>query len=84
MTREEAVAKIVAAGTFSGPDMDGLLDCSPPELALIVQTIHDRALSPPKSAWDYVVEVFGDCVAVADVVIPLTGAIAGLYGLGKL
>ena len=84
MTREEAVAKIVALTPMSEPDINGLLDCSPEELALIVQSIKDRGVMPDRSAWDVVVTVLGACVSVANVVIPLTGAISGIYGVAKL
>jgi len=84
LTREEAVAKVVALTSMSEADINGLLDCSPDELALIVQSIKDRGLMPSRSAWDEVMTILGACVAVANLVIPLTGAISGVYGLTQL
>lgn len=84
LSREEAVAKIVATTPLSQADIDGLLDCNPEELALIIQSIKDRGVMPSASAWDVVKDILGACVDVADVLLPITGAIAGVYGIAHL
>lgn len=87
MTREDAVAQIVAKTPppgLSEADVNGILDCSPDELALLVQSHKDSGAMPSASAWDVFLEIAGGCVAVANVVIPITGALAGVYGIAKL
>ena len=84
LTKEQAVARIVAETPLSEGDVQGLLDCSPDELALIFQAINDRHQGIPRSTWDIVLEVLKVCADVAGLVLPLEGAIAGAVSLGKL
>lgn len=83
-TLDEAVTAIAAATSLTPDDVRDLLGCAPEELAALVEGYKNAGKMPDASTWDVVLQVLGTCVAVAGVVIPLTGAISGVYGLAHL
>ena len=84
-TREEAVAAIVSAVPALTPsDIDGFLACTDDERQLIIQSYRDAGVMPKASAWDVVLDILKTCAEVAALVIPITAAIQGVYGVGAL
>ncbi len=84
MTREDAVAQILALTPLTDAEVNGLLDCSSDELSLLVASVKGRGAMPTVSTWDVVVAILKGCAETAGLVIPIVGAISGVYGLGKL
>lgn len=82
MTRDEAVVALVQAIPGSSPqDIEAFLNCSDDERALIIQSLKDAGTMPDPSAWDRILSVLKACVDVANLVIPIEGAISGIYGV---
>lgn len=85
MTRAEAVvaiAKIVP--TWSTARVEGFLLERPDEQAMTIQALKDSQAMPSASAWDEVLAVLKGCAELAGLVIPIAGAITGVYGVAKL
>ena len=84
LTFEQAIVAITTEYPFlSDADVRGFFACSDDERALIIQTYKDSGKMPGPSAWDVFLKIMAICVDIANMVIPLTGAIQGVYNLGK-
>ena len=66
---------------MSADDAKGFFACSDDERAMLVQTYKDAGKVPAASGWDVFLKICAACVDIANVVIPLTGAISGVYGV---
>ena len=82
LTFAEAVVQITLEMPFmSQDDVKGFFAATDDERALIVQTYKDAGQVPSASGWTIFLKICAACVDVANVVIPLTGAIQGIYGV---
>jgi hypothetical protein len=85
MTADEAIAAIVSAvPSLSEEDVRGLLACTDEERVLIIQSYRDASKMPKASSWSVILTILGECVALANMVIPISGAIQGAYGVARL
>lgn len=84
LSKPEMIARAASETIFSREDVEALCQCSPDEIEMVVKAIHDRNDQPPHSTWSMLLLILSDCVDVADVIIPLTSAVTGLYAVGKL
>ncbi len=81
----DAVVAITTEYPFmSDADVRGFFACTDDERALIVQTYKDAGKIPGPSGWEVFLKIMGACVDIANMVIPLTGAIQGIYGVTQL
>lgn len=87
MSKAEAVAQL----TIKYPELDpqDINDLLSPELTdddrtLIFTFYKNSGVAPVKSFWDEFLVVLNGVESVANLVIPITGAISGLYGVAKL
>lgn len=81
LTRDEAIAAISAATPLSPQDLDGFLACTDEERAALIQAYKDAGTMPSASAWDVVLDILKVCADLAALIIPITGAITGVYSL---
>lgn len=81
MTRDDAIAQISASTKLTPSDVEDLLACSEPELRELVAAYRDADKMPGPDAWTVVLDILKVCGEVAGVVIPLTGAIQGVFGI---
>jgi hypothetical protein len=81
LSREEAIALIVAVTPLSAADMEGFLACTPEEQAVLVQAYRDAGTMPDPSAWDRVVAVLSQCAELAGLVLPILGVVSGVFAL---
>lgn len=85
MTRAEALPALAAlVPGWTPARVEGFLLEAPDEQAMTIQTLKDAGAMPAASGWEVFMGIVKGCVEIAEVVIPLTGAIAGVYGVGKL
>jgi hypothetical protein len=85
MTRDEAIVAIVTVlPALSKDDVEGFLACSDSERALIVQSYKDSGKIPSPSGWTVFVSIVQECAAIANLVIPITGAVQGVFGIAAL
>jgi hypothetical protein len=85
LTFNEAVVAITTEYPFfSDADVRGFFACTNDERALLVQTYKDAGKIPGPSGWEIFLKIMAACVDIANMVIPLTGAIQGVYGVVKL
>jgi hypothetical protein len=85
LTFDEAVVAITEEMPFlSDADVRGFFACSDDERAMLVQTYKDAGQVPAASGWDVFLTICTACVDIANVVIPLTGAIQGIYAVAHL
>jgi hypothetical protein len=85
VTAEDAISAIVSAvPSLSEADVRGVLACSDDERELIIRSYRDAGKMPHESAWDVILSILGECVALANLVIPISGAITGAYAVTKL
>lgn len=83
MTRDEAIAAIATLTPLTASDLEGFLACSDDERRVLIETYRDAGVMPSRSAWDVVLDVLKSCAETAALVIPITGAIGGVFGLVK-
>ena len=69
---------------LSKNDVHGFFACTDEERALIVQSYRDSGQVPSASGWDIFLKICAACVDIANVVIPLTSAISGIYAVTQL
>ena len=82
LTYSEAIVQITLAMPFmSTDDVKGFFAATDDERALMIQTYKDAGQVPAASGWDVFLKICAACVDIANVVIPLTGAIQGIYGV---
>jgi hypothetical protein len=85
LTFEQAIVAITVEYPFlSEADVRGFFACTDDERALLVQTYRDSGKIPSASAWDTFLKICAVCVEIANVVMPLTGAIQAIFGLGQV
>lgn len=84
LTKEDAVAQIsIKLPALAKEDIQDLLS---PELtdadrAFIVKFYKDSGAMPSKSFWDVFLEVISVCESAANLIIPITAAISGIYSI---
>lgn len=85
LTFAEAVVKITTEMPFlSESDVRGFFAATDEERALIIQSYKDSAKIPSADGWTIFLKICSACVEIANVVIPVTQAIQGIYGVGVL
>ncbi len=85
MTRDEAEAQLLLVLPDATPsDVASFLAGTDDDRALVIHGMKDSGKMPSASAWDRVLVILGACAALASLVIPITGAIQGVYGLRSL
>ena len=84
MTLEEAIVAISTSTSLSEADVAGVLACSDDERAALIAAYKGAGRMPSASCWDVALEILKGCAETAAMVIPIAGAISGVYGLGKL
>jgi len=85
MTKSEAVVAIVTAlPALSEEDVRGFLACTDDERALIVQSYKDAGKVPGPDGWRVFLSILGACAELANLVIPITGAVQGVFGIAAL
>lgn len=85
LTFNEAVVAITTEMPFlSDADVRGFFAATDDERALMVQTYKDAGKVPSASGWETFLKICSICVDIASVVIPLTGAIQGIYGVTQI
>lgn len=84
LTRDQAIAEIVSLTPLSTADMEGFLACTDDERATLIDAYRIAGIMPTASAWDHVLSILTTCAELANLVIPITGAISGVFGLGHL
>lgn len=83
MTRDEAIVKIATLTPLSTVDVAGFLACTDDERAALIAAYRDANVMATASAWDVVLGVLKETAELATLVLPITGAISGIYGLAK-
>lgn len=81
LTRDEAISAILAATPLSAADLDGFLACTDGERATLIQAYVTAGIMPSRSMWDVVLDILRATAELAGLVIPITGALAGVAGL---
>jgi hypothetical protein len=83
MTKDDARALILErCPQFTAQDLDDLEACSPSELAELVASIEDLR-KPGPDGWAILLEIMSACVAFANVVAPLAGAVQSVVGIAQ-
>lgn len=80
LTREQAVAEIAGKTRLSAQDVNDLLDCPPAGLELLVQGYVDAG-TVDRNDWATFLEVLGRCAQVAQLLVPIVGAVTGIVGV---
>jgi len=82
MSKDEAiVAIVVALPMLSQADVRGFLACSDDEKLLIVKSYKDYGKIPGPDGWIIFLTIIKECVELANLVIPITGAVQGVFGI---
>lgn len=83
---EDVIVQFAAQTGFSTQDVRDLLspDLTDNDRKNLLQFYKDARAPVPESTWKTVLAILGDCEQVASLVIPIAGAISGVYGLTKL
>lgn len=84
MTLEEAITQIATSTSLSEADVAGFLACSDEERVALITAYKGAGRMPTASAWDVVLDILKGCAEVAGLVIPIAGAVTGIYGVGRL
>ncbi len=85
LTFPEAVVAITTEMPFlSDADVRGFFAASNEDRALMIQTYKDAGQVPSADGWTVFLKICAACVDIANVVIPVTGAIQGIYGVATL
>jgi hypothetical protein len=87
LSKTEAEARLaVAYPQLSAQDISDIMspDLSNDDRAFIIKSYKDIGTAPTPSFWDDFVKIMGVVESVANLVIPITGAISGIYGVGTL
>lgn len=83
MTKDDAIAAILARqNALSAQDLEDLCACSPDELAALVASYSDLRKAGP-DVWAVVLAVFSECAALANLIVPIEGAIQGAVGIAQ-
>lgn len=83
MTKDDAIAAILARqNALSAQDIEDLAACSPTELGELVSAMNDLR-QPGPDAWAVVLSVFKEVAELANLIIPLEGAIQGAVGIAQ-
>jgi hypothetical protein len=83
VTRDDAFSAILARQTaLNAQDLEDLTDpaLSEAELRELVTSYRDLKAAGP-DVWATVLEILAVCEAVANVIIPITGAVTGVFGV---
>lgn len=84
-TKSEAIVAIVTAlPTLSEEDVRGFLACTDDERSLIVQSYKDAGKVPGPDGWQIFIAIIKTCAELANLVIPITGAVQGVFGITAL
>lgn len=82
MTGDEATAKLLTLiPNSTDQEIASFLACSDDERAIVIKGFIDSKRVPARSTWDEVVAVLKACADFANLVIPIEGAISGVYGV---
>jgi hypothetical protein len=85
MTKTDAiVAIVVALPALSEDDVRGFLECTDDERALIVQSYKDAGKIPGPDGWQTFISIIRVCADLANLVIPITSAVQGVFGISAL
>ena len=85
VTREDAIVQAAAAMPWLDPgDIEGLIDGSAEEQALIIASYKTAGVAPSADAWAVFLAILETCATIAGAVTGIGGAVATVYGLGKL
>jgi hypothetical protein len=84
VTRDEAMAAILAIVPLSRPELEGFLACSDEERADLVLAYKSAGTIASPSVWSEVLAILGACDALFGLVSPLGGAVQLAYGLAHL
>lgn len=83
MTKDGAIALITAQQTaLTAQDVEDLAACSPDECAELVRSYNDLR-KPGPDAWAVVLAIFKECADLANLIVPLEGAIQGAVGIAN-
>lgn len=83
VTRDEAIVQIATLTPLSTVDVAGFLACTDEERSALIVAYRDAGVMPTASAWDVVLGALKECAELATLVLSITGAISGVYGLAK-
>ena len=81
VTRDEAIAKICTETKLTPDDLAAFLSCTEAERAALIDAYATAGIMPSKSAWDVVLAILAECAALANLVVPLEGAIQGAFAI---
>jgi hypothetical protein len=82
MTKDDAIVTIVTAlPMLTQDDVRGFLACSGDEQKLIIQSYKDSGKMPGADGWQIFIAIIKECVDLANLVIPITGAVQGVFGI---
>ena len=82
LSRAEATAQIAMLVPAWSPEVvESFLRCTDEDRAAILCCLRDSQVSPPANVWTKVLEVVKDCAEIASLVIPIEGAISGVFGI---
>jgi hypothetical protein len=81
VTREDAIAAIAGETPLTAADLEGFLACSDIERSELVAAYLDAGKMASASAWDVVIAILKECAELANVVVPLEGAVQGIFGI---
>ncbi len=66
---------------MSTADAKGFFACSNEERAMLIQTYKDAGKVPSADGWTVFLKICAACIDIANVIIPVTQAIQGVYGV---
>lgn len=84
LTLEDAIAKIATLTPLTEDDAAGFLACSDDERTALIEAYKNAGKMPKASSWDVVLAVLGECASLANLVIPITGAVQGVFQVAAL
>ena len=85
MNRSAVMAQVVAACPgIPIPELDRMLSGEMPEseIAVVVKSWNDAKLVPGPDGWTVFLNILKACADVADLVIPIEGAVQGVINIG--
>jgi|HubBroStandDraft_2_1064218.scaffolds.fasta_scaffold315983_2 hypothetical protein len=76
VTRDEAISKIVTLTSLSATDLEGFLAATHAEQEAMVAA-YTTAGIVTVSAWSVILKILAEVVEIANILVPLEGAITG-------
>lgn len=84
MTRDDAIAQIATVTSLTPADVLGFLECSDEERLAIFQTYYTAGMLKRQSVWDDVLAIMKECAEIAGFILPVFGAVEGVFGIVAL